>query len=413
MSPPRAHRARWVLAALRAAGVAMAALGAACDRGQGPEPAAGPGAAGRPPAPPAAASVAELKETGPQTCVACHRGLHPELVRAHEAGPHGAKVACADCHGTDHALMFSTKGEVSSAKCGSCHAARYEEFRKSRHGHLLKGGAMTDTLRAHATAVGGCGSTNGCHDVQRQNADGSVGRCASCHPSHAATRGEAGNPAICARCHSGPDHPQWEAWSADKHGVLWRRDPTSGLAPSCATCHMPGASHDDGQGITVSVVERTGQPSPTLVTTMPRDAAVAARTAMLAVCARCHGTRLSRTTLEQADDARFDALMMCEEAAGIVRGLDAERLLVPAPKDRPKNPVSDGGLVLGGKQIYDEHASRAERLFYDMFMFDWPALWRACYHTDPNLVRWTARERLKTDLIEIRAEAERLRAAKR
>jgi hypothetical protein len=75
--------------------------------------------------------------------------------------------------------------------------------------------------------------------------------------------------------------------------------------------------------------------------------------------------------------------------------------------------VAGGVLVLGGKQIYDEHASRAERLFYDMFMFHWPDLWRAAFHTDSDIVRWPARERLKTDLIEIRAEAERLRAARR
>ncbi len=346
----------------------------------------------------------------PSACADCHRGLHPALVAAHEAGPHAGKASCADCHGTDHDAMFSRDGEVSSATCGKCHAARYAEFQKSRHGHRLKAGAMDETLAAHARTVGGCGAANGCHDVQRVNADGSVGRCASCHPSHAFTRSEASDPAICARCHSGPDHPQTEAWANDKHGVLWRKSPA--LSPGCADCHMPGGDHDDGQGVTVAVVVRAGQPAPTLVPTMAKEAHDAAREKMVAVCAKCHGARLSRATLDAADAARWDGSLLCEEAAGVVRDLDREGLLVPAVKDRPRNPVGDGKLALGGKQIYDENSSRAERLFYDMFMFDWPALWRACYHTDPNLVRWTARERLKTDLIEIRAEATRLRAAK-
>jgi hypothetical protein len=350
---------------------------------------------------------------GADACADCHRGLHPELVRAHEQGPHAGKASCADCHGSDHAAIFSSDGEVSSARCGSCHAARAAEFARSKHGRLLKGGAVAETLRAHSRTVGGCASTNGCHDVQRQNADGSVGRCASCHVGHAFARGQASDPAVCARCHSGPDHPQWEAWSNDKHGVLWRQAPGSGLAPSCATCHMPDGRHDDGAGLTVAVVARAGQAKPTLVPTMTGEAHAAARGAMLAVCARCHGKRLAEETLAAGDEARLDGLLLCEEAAQVVRDLDAEGLLVPSPADRPRNPASDGGLALGARQIYDDASSRAERLFYDMFMFDWPALWRAAYHTDPNLVRWTARERLKSDLIEIRAEAERLRAARR
>ncbi len=363
-----------------------------------------PGAGPTPPGPSVGAR--------PDACADCHRTLHPDLVRAHEAGPHAGKATCAECHGTDHAAIFSTDGEVSSAKCGTCHAARYAEFRRSRHGKLLRQGAMAETLVAHATAVGGCQATNGCHDVQRQNADGSIGRCASCHASHAARPGVAADPAICARCHSGPDHPQTAAWSNDKHGVLWRQDPSSGIAPSCATCHMPGKTHDDGIGITPSVVARPGRREPTLVPALSVEAHDAARAAMVSVCAKCHGVRLSKATLDAADEARLDALLLCEEAAQIVRDLDSEGLLVPAPKDRPKNPVSDGGLVLGGKQIYDERSSRAERLFYDMFMFEFPGLWKAAYHTDPNLIRWTEREKLKSSLIELRAEAERLRTAK-
>ena len=375
------------------------------------------------PSPPASPSVRGAASGGTATpaivggadsraCVDCHRGLHAELVRAHETGPHAGTATCVDCHGADHAVIFSTKGEVSSARCGSCHAARYGEFQRSKHGKLLKGGTVAETLRAHASVVGGCSATTGCHDVQRQNADGSVGRCASCHPGHAFARGDASDPALCARCHSGPDHPQTEAWKNDKHGALWHRAPGAGLAPSCATCHMRKGSHEDGVGLTVAVLERAGQPKPTLVPTMAKAAFDEARAAMVAVCASCHGKRLAKAVLAAGDEARWDALLLCEEAAGIVRDLDREGLLVPAPKDRPKNPVSDGGLVLGGKQIYDEGSSRAERLFYDMFMFDWPALWRACYHTDPDVVRWTLRERLKTDLVEIRAEAERLRGAK-
>jgi hypothetical protein len=352
---------------------------------------------------------------GPATdsCAECHRGLHPDLVRAHESGPHARTASCADCHGSDHAAIFSIDGQVSSARCGSCHAKRYEEFRRSRHGRRMKDGAIDATLTAHARAVGGCTAANGCHDVQRANADGSVGRCASCHTSHSFAKEDAKDPAMCARCHSGPDHPQWEAWTNDKHGVLWRRYPTSGISAACADCHLPEGNHDDSIGITAAVVLPAGQPKPTLVSTMSAREHAVARDAMVAVCVRCHGARISRDTLRAGDEARFDGLLLCEEAAGIVRDLDAEGLLVPAPKDRARNPAGKGALVLGARQIYDEDSSRAERLFYDMFMFDWPALWRAAYHTDPNLLRWTRREKLKSDLVEIRQEALRLREGRK
>ncbi len=419
MRPILARTARLALAAgaiALAAGATFVRCGEeGAEDGAGASP-SGPRAPSAP-APPTSLAAAVTRpappgSSEPGACVECHRTLHPELVRAHEAGPHQGKASCVDCHGADHAFIFSIDGQVSSARCGTCHAARYEEFRRSRHGKLLKQGAMAETLVAHAVVVGGCQATNGCHDVQRPNADGSVGRCASCHASHAATRGVAADPGICARCHSGPDHPQTAAWTNDKHGVLWKQDPTSSVAPSCTTCHMPGKTHDDSLGLTSSVVARAARREPTLVPLLSREAHDKAREAMVAVCARCHGTRLSKQTLDAADEARFDALLLCEEAAQIVRDLHAEGLLVPAPTDRPENPVSGGALVLGGKQIYDEGSSRAERLFYDMFMFEFPGLWRAAYHTDPNLIRWTEREKLKSSLIELRAEAERLRAAK-
>jgi len=415
MRPFLARAARVVLA-VGAISVAAGATFVSCGEprgGTGAPPSTPPTSPAPPSSPtPTAGLAAPAGDATPQSCVECHRPLHPELVHAHEVGPHAGKASCADCHGTDHALIFSIDGEVSSAKCGTCHAKRFEEFGRSKHGKALRQGSMAETLKAHAVVVGGCQATNGCHDVQRVNADGSVGRCASCHASHAATKGVAADPGICARCHDGPDHPQMRAWGNDKHGVLWKQDPTSSIAPSCATCHMPGKTHDDGIGLTPSVVARPGGREPTLVPVMSREAHDKARAAMVAVCVQCHGARLSKATLDAGDEARYDALLLCEEAAQIVRDLDAEGLLVPAPKDRAGNPVSGGKLVLGGKQIYDEGSSRAERLFYDMFMFQFPGLWRAAYHTDPNLIRWTEREKLKSSLIELRAEADRLRAAK-
>ena len=51
------------------------------------------------------------------------------------------------------------------------------------------------------------------------------------------------DPGVCAKCHMGPDHPQWEMWQTSQHGTLYAAAGAE-LGPTCQSCHMAQGSHD-------------------------------------------------------------------------------------------------------------------------------------------------------------------------
>ena len=116
---------------------------------------------------------------------------------------------------------------------------------------------------AHAQPVAlmegmkGCG---GCHKVglkseaehtelQQQGRGFGMASCDACHTRHPFSLKEARQPQACQTCHMGFDHPQWEMYSASKHGVRallkqngrCRRAPPR---PTCQTCHMQEGNHE-------------------------------------------------------------------------------------------------------------------------------------------------------------------------
>src|SRR5574337_1989163 len=102
----------------------------------------------------------------------------------------------------------------------------------------------------------GCG---GCHkiglkrekeiqDLSREGHAFGVASCDACHTRHSFSVKEARQPQACQTCHMGFDHPQWEMYSASKHGVraLLKQIgtlPESAAAPTCQTCHMQEGNH--------------------------------------------------------------------------------------------------------------------------------------------------------------------------
>ena len=75
----------------------------------------------------------------------------------------------------------------------------------------------------------GCG---GCHKIGDKTPDGNrraapeqsgtefgAAQCDACHTRHTFSVEEARQPQACETCHMGFDHPQWEMYSASKHGV--------------------------------------------------------------------------------------------------------------------------------------------------------------------------------------------------
>ena len=82
--------------------------------------------------------------------------------------------------------------------------------------------AMTEGMK-------GCG---GCHKLGLKSADDAkklaqegrgfgMASCDACHTRHTFSVAEARQPQACQTCHMGFDHPQWEMYSASKHGVRY------------------------------------------------------------------------------------------------------------------------------------------------------------------------------------------------
>ncbi len=81
--------------------------------------------------------------------------------------------------------------------------------------------------------------------------DGGVGNCNACHTRHSFSAAEARQPASCATCHLGPDHPDIEVFDSSVHGHVFEThremyDFSTGkqipgktlVGPTCFTCHM-------------------------------------------------------------------------------------------------------------------------------------------------------------------------------
>jgi hypothetical protein len=107
----------------------------------------------------------------------------------------------------------------------------------------------------------------------RINLDGSRGSCTACHTRHQLSIEEARKPYTCKECHSGPDVPAYQVYSASKHGTIYSSVGddwnftnvpwTIGKdfrTPTCGACHVGLLVNLEGE----VVAERSHDMSPRL-----------------------------------------------------------------------------------------------------------------------------------------------------
>jgi hypothetical protein len=231
----------------------------------------------------------------------------------------------------------------------------------------------------------GCGA---CHRVETG--------CDACHTKHGTDTRLAGKAETCGVCHMGPDHAQYEMWSASQHGVIFR-DGGEEASPTCVTCHMPGGTHNVSRGIA------TGKPAPVRNTE---------REFMVGICARCHTPKFSRRSLEDADRIENQSRALLAEAQAIVSALNKEGLLEPGPGKRPPHPLEGHEFVIGPHMLYED-ISRPEAIFFRMMMFHYMSAFKGAFHQSPDYSHWFGNAPLKLALSELRSEAAALRKADR
>jgi hypothetical protein len=228
-----------------------------------------------------------------------------------------------------------------------------------------------------------------CHAVEA--------RCDTCHGVHGTDRALARDAGTCATCHMGPDHAQFEMWKTSRHGVVFAQKGRA-EAPDCATCHMPGGSHDVSQGISLDLA---GNP-------YPAERRAREREKMVEVCARCHTRAFARRQLADGDAVQRESKALLDEGMAIVRDLDALGLLEPAPASRPPAPLSGARLELGPQMLY-ENLSRPEAIFFRMKKFAYVTAYKGVFHQNPDYAHWYGNATLKLGLSELRSEAALLR----
>jgi hydroxylamine dehydrogenase len=245
-----------------------------------------------------------------------------------------------------------------------------------------------------------------CHRIGSKQSDGSTGSCNFCHPAHTFDLRLASDPQACTQCHTGHDYPQDLAYRLSKHGALHSVSPDASTAPTCATCHQPDGRHDDSFGITLggsgagAVLAGTRTAFP--VRAIASQEFALRRSEMVAVCTRCHSSRLAEASLRQADELKREGEAHLLEAAEILRGLAADgyfgagQPLALGPQYARPDPGSPGAAVL-------------ER-FYQMWRFDHAGAWKGAYHQSPSVANHESGAGTREDLDFIRAEAQRWRA---
>jgi hydroxylamine dehydrogenase len=412
-------------------------------------------------------------EQDPSSCSTCHADYNPTIVRQFHASAMGTpglqnprvdwpqrEITCADCHGTDHTEITATRGRVPELRCAACHMAIYQEYVVDAGHSYGPGPAGIGTNWERNVAVPnyqqmprkvmemGC---DPCHaqagattdslwsDSLKQYVDGSSlayrNGCIACHTRHSFNLEEARKPESCHTCHMGPDHPNYEAYEASKHGSIYRARgdewdwsvPMADAAyetPTCAYCHMlyvdsTGTRHTShnmtrkiiwGMGVQAA----SGQLED--LVTLPENRA--RRNEMVKVCMTCHSETRAREYLRSADAHKLAGDALVVEARGILDSLYAEGLIDPSHGQQasgllPGPRFTATELPVGAAEHWPAglyfNVSSIEREYFDMFFFSNLKSYKGAFHMSPDYAWWYGYADVLGHMARIRDEAQSIR----
>jgi len=390
-----------------------------------------------------------------QECIQCHKTVSPSIVADWQYSMHAVNgIDCAVCHGDLH----TTRSDYANAQiptpetCAQCHEEKVDQFKRGKHAFAWA--AMKAMPTAHAQPVAmmqgmkGCG---GCHkiglkgddELQELSLSGEgFGRatCDACHTRHTFSKKEAQQPQACQTCHMGFDHPQWEMYSASKHGVrfLLKQNGTlseSAAAPTCQTCHMQDGNHevrtswgflavrlplpDDKQWaddqVTIlkglGVLDPEGNPTARLdvvkaaqVARLTKEEFDEEREKMVRICNQCHSVNYANSEFSKGDDMirQIDHLMA--EAIREVAGLYKDGLLT-----KPANYAYAYPDLL----TFHDALTPIEQQLFVMFLEHRMRAFQGTFHANPDYALWYGWSEMRRDLTDIRHMAAEIRGNNR
>jgi hypothetical protein len=361
-------------------------------------------------------------------------------------------IGCDACHKGDHRAANDTGKltTVTAQTCGGCHERQMLQFSAGKHARAWEAAQALPTAHALTMTLGpGAPDCAGCHkiglkpeaEIARLRAEGSTfghASCDSCHTRHLFSLMEARQPQACQTCHMGLDHPQWEMYSASKHGVRALLKQTGTLpgnvpAPRCQDCHMAGGNHEvrtawgffgvrlplprdaewraDQATIlqAFGVLDARGEPTLRLDTFRDLDMARlttaafdAERSRMVATCIDCHSSSFVTSELARSDEMIRAADREFAAAIRVVAGLYADGLL-----PRPVGTNSSFPDLLAIRRA----PAPVERRLYDMYLEHRMRAFQGAFHNSPGHSLRDGRAALVRDREAIEAMAAELRRA--
>ncbi len=395
-----------------------------------------------------------LALTAADTCVDCHRKATPSIVSDWQLSKHAKNgIDCSICHGEDH----KSRTDVAKVKipthetCQGCHPVQVKQFLGGKH--AVAWAAMKAMPTAHFQPMAlmegmkGCG---GCHKVgvkseaeikelKKTGPGFGTASCDACHTRHTFSVVEARQPQACQTCHMGFDHPQWEMYSASKHGVRYllkqnKTLPETTAAPTCQTCHMQNGNHEvmtawgflavrlpmpaDKQWaadrVTIlkglGVLDPDGKPTARLdvvkaakVARLTEEEWQAERKKMLQTCNQCHSGNFAKGELEKGDQMIREADRLMAEAIETVAGL-----------------YQDGTLAKPGNYAYaypdlltfHDAPTPVEQKLFVMHLEHRMRAFQGTFHANPDYALWYGWSEMKRDVAEIKQLAGEMRARK-
>jgi len=389
-----------------------------------------------------------------QQCVTCHKQKTPNIVADWQLSKHAQnEVDCAVCHGDKHNVPSNVPlARIPTPEtCEPCHSEQVAQFGKGKH--AMAWTAMKAMPTAHfqpmalMTGLKGCG---GCHKIGlkseadikqlKENSPGyGTASCDACHTRHTFSKVEARQPQACQTCHMGFDHPQWEMYSASKHGVryLLKQNKTlheGASAPTCQNCHMQEGNHEvrtawgflgvrlplpgDKQWAAdrttilqaLGVLDPAGNPTPRLDAVKSIDLArltqpdwQAERNKMLRACGKCHSSQFAKGELAKGDDMIREADRLMAEAVRIVADLYKDGII-----RKPEGYTYSFPDVL----TFHDAPTVIEQKLFVMFLEQRNRAFQGTFHANPDYALWYGWSEMRRSLSEIKELAADLRKRK-
>ncbi len=343
-------------------------------------------------------------ETTAEDCVTCHEGVTPGWVHAWERSLHAdidairafpaddsraykqehldeietnlrsmgllaegealTQVGCVDCHmgvGVESGNHMTDLYLPDGAACGQCHVRQFAERESERDtitwpqdqwpagrpSHALAMIANYETAiwagMAEREVAEGCTM---CHTTQTT--------CNQCHTRHEFSAAQARKPEMCANCHNGVDHNEFENYMMSRHGLIYQTNgdqwdweaPLSEAfasagynAPTCQTCHM-GVNGEYSHNM-VQAVRWGFAPMREIADNLDHPWFTERRDLWVATCTQCHTPSFAESYLDMMDRGTIQGLELVERAGAVMQGLHDDGLLIGQATNRPAPPAPD------------------------------------------------------------------------